>query len=207
MNANDHQTITCRQKIAKVPKKRWCLPLMGIFALLSFEEWRDVIHMPIVVTFGSIIFFWNFPALMYYKNSKPMYYEDIFIDEEKLPNYNVNDKIKAKFEFILQWAFIFTNSLLAGALSEYWLLKTTDLHNYVEILGISGGILKIFQTLTNILGSILLQVFKKCISKENETYKIKQQQQQQQQQQPAHNITRTRNNHFQIDRPPRKMTI
>ena len=100
-----------------------------------------------------------------------MYYEDIFIDEDVLPNYGVDRHIKQKFETILQWSFICINSLLMGALSEYWLIKTTPMNTYVEILGISGGILKIFQTANNVTGGCLLSVFKYFIRKENKKMK------------------------------------
>ena len=71
----------------------------------------------------------------------------------------------------MQWIFVITNSLLTSALAEYWLLKTVKIKNYVEILGVTGGILKIFQAINHSLGVILLKMFKHLIEKENRKLK------------------------------------
>lgn len=162
-------------KICKYMKsikpKRYALPLAGIFGLLVLEEWRDFIHFPIVVFIGSFVLLWNFPSFIYFTTSKPLFYEDIFIDQEKVPNYSVHPELKEKFETIMQWIFVTTNSFLAAALAEYWLLKTVKIKNYAEILGVTGGILKIFQAVNHGLGVLLLTIFKYLIEKENKKLK------------------------------------
>ena len=157
--------------IRTIKPKRYALPIAGIFGLLALEEWRDMIHFPIVVFVGIFVLLWNFPTFIYYTTSKPLFYEDIFIDQDKVPNYNVHPKLKEKFEAIMQWIFVTTNSLLAAALAEYWLLKTVKIKNYAEILGVTGGILKIFQSVNHGFGVVLLKIFKRQIEKENRKLK------------------------------------
>jgi len=99
--------------------------------------------------------------------SKPLYYEDIFIDESKLPNHNVNTSIKERFQCILLWVLIITNSLLVAALSDYWLYKTTGHTDFLEVIGITGGIIKIFQIINNTIGRIMLKIIKKEIRDES----------------------------------------
>lgn len=158
----------CKQ-LNNIPKKRYALPFMGIFSLLYFEEVRNFTYLPLVFSFGSFIIFWNFPQLVYETASRPLYYEDIFIDEKKLPNYDVSDELKIKFKNILLRVLIITNSLLVGGLSDYWLYKTTavEMANYMEIIGMTGGIIKIFQIINNVIAKIMLKIVREKIKKEN----------------------------------------
>jgi len=150
--------ICCDENCCKIPKckdikvKRYFLPLIGVFLIL----------------------FWNFPRMVYYTASKPLYYEDLFIDEKKLPNYEVDERIKRKFQLILEVVLIVTNALLTGALADYWLYKTTGNEGYMEIVGITGGIIKIFQMVNNTISRLMLKILKRCIKKENKQFKRRQ---------------------------------
>ena len=169
--------ICCDENCCKIPKckdipiKRYFLPLIGVFALAALPEFRDFVYLPIVIIFGFLILFWNFPRMVYYTASKPLYYEDLFIDEKKLPNYDVDPKIKSKFQNILIWVLIITNSILVGVLADYWLYKTSDVQNYLEIIGVTGGIIKIFQVINNSIGRGMLKILKGCIKKENNRFR------------------------------------
>jgi hypothetical protein len=158
----------------RIPIKRWFLPLVGLLALVTYEEFRDFVYLPLVVSIVFFILFWNFPFLVYYPASRPLYYEDLFIDEKKLPNYDVNPEIKKKFQFILVWVLIVTNTMLVAALSDYWLYKTDFVLNFMEILGITGGIIKIFQIINNTIGRILLKVLRYYVKKESSKFKSEQ---------------------------------
>jgi hypothetical protein len=157
-----------------IPIKRWFLPFVGLLALFAYEELRDVVYLPLLVSFVFFIIFWNFPFLVYYTASRPLYYEDLFIDEKKLPNYDVDPKIKKKFQAILIWVLICTNTLLVAALSEYWLYKTDHIFSYMEILGITGGIIKIFQIINNTIGRIMLKILRHYVKKENTLFNVEQ---------------------------------
>jgi len=153
---------SCKQ----IPIKRYFLPLIGVFALAGLPEFRHFIYLPIVVIFGFLILFWNFPCIVYYTASKPLYYEDLFIDEKKLPNYEVDGRIKYKFQTILEIVLIVTNALLTGALADYYLYKTSGNESYMKIVGITGGIIKIFQMINNTISRSMLKILKRCIKKE-----------------------------------------
>ena len=157
-----------------IPVKRYFLPLIGVFALAALPEFRDFVYLPIVIIFGFLILFWNFPRMVYYTASKPLYYEDLFIDEKKLPNYEVDERIKRKFQLILEIVLIITNALLTGALADYWLYKTTGNEGYMEIVGITGGIIKIFQMVNNTISRLMLKILKRCVKKENKEFKRRQ---------------------------------
>ena len=97
-----------------------------------------------------------------------------FIDEKKLPNYDVDESIKYKFKMILESVLIISNALLTGALADYYLYKTTGAEGYIEILGVTGGIIKIFQMINNSISRFMLKILKRCIRKENRDLKRKQ---------------------------------
>ena len=151
----------------KLKISRYFLPLLFLPALFLIDQIRNNIYVPIIIFVSSFVFFWNFQYFVYYTASKPLYYEDLFIDEKKLPNYNVDKKIKEKFELILKWVLITSNALLVSALSEFWLYKVQVLNSYIEIIGITGGIVKIFQIVNNTITRIMLKVLRKFIKIEN----------------------------------------
>lgn len=154
----------------KCEVKRYFLPLIGVFGLAAIDEIRNFYYFPIVFTFGFFILFWNFPNLVYYTNSQPIYYEDLFINKRKLPNHNVPEKIKVKFQCIFDWTLILTSSITMGCLADYWLYKTNSVSSIFEILGITGGILKLFQLVNNLIGKIMIKVIRCSIRKEKEKY-------------------------------------
>ena len=151
-----------------IPIKRYLLPTTGLVIILIFEDVRNFIYLPLVVCYVSFIIFINFPSILYFTSSKPLYYQDMFIDPYKLPVYDVSNEIKEKFKQILEWSLIITSTLLLGALSDFWLYKTSNLNSNLEILGVTGGMLKCFQTTNTIIASILMHIARSYIVIEND---------------------------------------
>lgn len=160
--------IDCSKTSCKNIKcKRYFLPFILTPVSAISPEIFNFYYFPIVVGFSAFILFWNFPKIVYYTASRPLYYEDLFIDEKKLPNYDVDEKLKKKFQCILEWLLIITNTLLVGGLSDWWLYKTTDKFTLIEMIGVTGGIIKIFQTINNTISRFMLKILRKRIKKEN----------------------------------------
>lgn len=153
---------------ALVPIKRLFLPLMGCAAVFVIPESRTYIYLPMVTFLSSIIVYSNFPLLILFTNSRPLYYEDLFIDFAQLPLMNIDADVKARYIFILELCIILTNSLFTAAMSEYWFYQVSDERSYVEIIGITGGILKIFQLINHVNGCAILFVLKQMIQREDE---------------------------------------
>jgi len=169
--------VECKKTSCKDIKcKRYFLPLIFAPVAAIHPEILNFYYFPMVVGVSSFILFWNFPKLVYYTASRPLYYEDLFIDASKLPNYDVSLSIKQRFQFILEWVLIVTNTLLVAALSDYWLYKTVDHFTIIEIVGITGGIIKVFQTVNNTISRIMLKVLRKRVKEENKTLKALQSQ-------------------------------
>lgn len=152
----------------KIRIKRYFLPFVFTPVLAIRSEVFNFYYFPILLGVSAFVLFWNFPWLVYYTASRPLYYEDLFIDEKKLPNYEVNPNLKNKFQVILIWVLIITNSLLVSALGEYWLYKTlSNSYTTIELFGVTGGIIKIFQIINNTISRIMLKILRKIIRNEN----------------------------------------
>ena len=159
----------CSQEYCKqIPIKRYFLPLVFLPFILFIDDTQTFTYIPLIVGGSAFFLFLNFPWIVYYTASKPLYYEDLFIDEKALPNYDVNPKLKAKFQTILVWVLIVTNSILVGALGDYWYYKIiSDNYTTLEILGVSGGIIKLFQIINNTISRIMLKILRRIIKKES----------------------------------------
>lgn len=165
----------CSKFFSNIPIKRYFLPFASIFALLIIPEVRDYIYIPFIFFFGCIIIFWNFPYIIYSANSKPIYYEDLFIDKNKIPNYMIPEKIKKKFKNIFLWSLIITNSLLVAALSDYWFYKSNGFQfdDFMQTIGITGGVIKIFSIVNYYIGQLLIEILYRFIDKENKKHRLK----------------------------------
>ena len=155
------------KKLKKLELRRYFIPVVFIPFLFFIEEVRTYVYIPVIMGVSSFFFFWNFQYFVYYTASKPLYYEDLFIDEKKLPNYNVDIKIKKKFELILKWILIVSYSLLVSALSEFWFYKIQTTNSLIEIAGITGGIVKVFQIINNTITRYMLKILRRFIKEES----------------------------------------
>lgn len=149
------------------PRKRFLLPLVFIVCLTIINETRNMIYLPIIIGTASLILFWNFPWIVYYTASKPLYYEDLFIDVKKLPNYDVDKKIKDKFNCILVSVLIVSNSILMGVLADLWILRLNSDGNKLNIIAITGGVIKMFQIINNTISRFMLKILRKFVIKQN----------------------------------------
>ena len=98
--------IDCSKRDCKnIKYKRYFLPLIFTPTAALHPEVFNFYYFPLVVGFSAFILFWNFPKIVYYTASRPLYYEDLFIDEKKLPNYDVSDKLKKKISMYFGMVF------------------------------------------------------------------------------------------------------
>ena len=142
--------------------KRCCLfPLLAMWILLLPKY--KIIHQSIVVSLMSFILFVNFPIIVTFSNTKPLYYEDLFLNTSLLPRLEITEQSKTSFKNKFTYILVFTNSILSGLLYDYWIMKTKHTSSLVEIIGISGGILKIFSLINHSTGIVTLKIIKYSI--------------------------------------------
>jgi hypothetical protein len=164
----------CMNNCLTYKRKRYFLPL-ALLCPITFTYsdvfLLDYISVPLMSGFVGFVIFWNFPVLIYMTSEKPLYYEDIFIDHSRIPIYQINPNIKNKYKCILLWVLILSHSILVAALSDYWLYKIFlgKTYEFTQILGITGGIIQIFQIVNYIICTVILM----CIQHEVKLASIK----------------------------------
>lgn len=143
------------------------LSLVFIFSstLFLYQQYRTYVYIPIISFICSLVLFWNYPILILFTNSRPMYYEDLFIYDWNVKYINIEKNIKNRFENIFNIILIISNSIFISALSDYLFYETKEKTSYVEVIGITGGIFKIFQIVNHINGSILLYITRRILLK------------------------------------------
>ena len=152
--------------------KRMFLPFLGIGFLFFVDETHNFIYIPIIILFISFIIFWNYPYIVIFTNSKPLYYEDLFVDTSSVKTIEVDIQIRNRFEKYFEWSLIITNSLFAAFLSDYWLYQSNSKETVMEIIGITGGMFKIFQSINYFTGNIILYIIHYYITNEVEKNKL-----------------------------------
>ena len=57
----------------------------------------------LIIFIDAVIIYYNFPLLVTYNSTKPLYYEDLFIDRHKIPSLAID--INTKITFVRQKLF------------------------------------------------------------------------------------------------------
>jgi hypothetical protein len=144
-------------------KKRYTLLLLvpGTYYLIAYA--KPIPIDSLIIFIDAFIVYYNFPILVTYNSTKPLYYEDLFIDKNKIPSLAIHTETKLAFKNYFTWFLIFTNSLLTTGLYNYWIFKTQGSNSFYEIIGITGGILKIFQMINHYSAVSALYLIKKTL--------------------------------------------
>lgn len=166
----------CNYKICgtQIHYKRVSLLLIGIIALLWDPHIQNYFYIPLVIFVCAYAIFWNFPVLILFTNSRPLYYEDLFIADWNVKLLDINDTVRKRFETRFQCILIFSNSIFCAALADYWLYELIDKedYSYVALLGITGGIVKLFQFINHCSGTVLLACTRKALINRSKKEKL-----------------------------------
>ena len=147
----------CSKNILSLKKERYLLPFSSLVLLFIDENIRKNTSSFISILFLSLIcLFINFPFLVTWTKSKPIYIEELFVDSGKIPLIKLDDETKQTYKRIYDYILILTNSILVSLLSNYWFYKTETEKSFYEIMGVTGGILQIFHLLNIMTGTITL---------------------------------------------------
>ena len=164
---NDRQILLLEKNNFFYKSERLLLPFLGVIWVCFLPRINKYIYTPCVFFVIGIIIFTNFPVLVTYNNQKPIYFEELFLNQSKLPTINLTPQIKMRYKITYTRVLIFTNSVLVSVLSEYWLYKTDDVNSLFEIVGVTGGILKIFQIINHYIATVTLIILKNKIKNES----------------------------------------
>ena len=146
---------------------KWCCQLkrLGLLIVLLssasfyFEEIRTMIYVPIIIFINMFFIFLNFPEILLFLNSKPVYVDDIFIDPTTIQEeHKLHPRIVDKFRNIYLLSHNLVSSAFAAGLSDFFLYQIQDRLSFYEVLGVIGGILNIYNILITYFGKFLIYI-------------------------------------------------
>lgn len=152
------------------------LLLVPIILTLTFvfQNVHQVIYVPLACGICAMIIFVNYPSIVIFLHSRPIYYDDLIIKNYEGEGHIYDEGFRKKYQVIFQWIASVTSSCMIGLTVEVWYYKDdifTHSNNNVNAfitMGVIGGMLKLYYGATMILGRILLSALKYFKKKEQE---------------------------------------
>ena len=152
------------EQLKSVDHRRYFLPILGLTYFLFLNENYDNYYiLGLIVFFDSLIILGNFTFLVVWGNAKPLYYEDLYIDVKKLPLIPLDSRRKKIYKKLYTRILVISNSLLVSALVCYWKSKSNEIDSYIEVLGVTGGLIEMASCFNHISGKLALFLIKKFI--------------------------------------------
>ena len=153
------------QYIKSIEYRRYFIPFLGLTYILFLNNNYDNYYiLALIVFIDSLIILGNFTFLVLWSNAKPLYYEDLYIDIKKLPLIPLDERRKIIYKKLYTRMLVISNSLLISALVCYWKSKTNEIDSYIEILGVTGGLIEMASCFNHISGKLALFLIKKVIN-------------------------------------------
>ena len=169
----DNNDIKCRKKCKYCFSwKRFFLPISFLLpSLIYYNKFRNDIYIFVSVFISSSIIFWNFPLLSKLGYNKPVYFEDLNINNNKLikrkimSNIELSKKFQNRFIYIQQFILAITISLISDYAIQRYQYSTQGI---VQLLGSIGGLFSLYIKITKFLGRMLLSLLYYRKKKEKE---------------------------------------
>lgn len=169
----------------------WYLTLLLIPIILVItiivEEAHSETYMPTSSGIIALVVFFNFPSLVLSLHARPIYYDDLIIKNynEDEVNRIYDSEFRKRYQWWFRWIVSFTSAVMCALMVDVWYFRTdlvpqemksetstTIMHVEITIaLGIIGGLLRIYYTVSMGIGKILMKVFK--ILKQRNINKLK----------------------------------
>lgn len=153
------------------------LALIPVIAGLTFglQGSSKYIYVPISMSLCSIILFLNFPSIVITLHSRPIYYDDLVIkdyNEDEAKKYYDNT-FRKKYQKVFKYTIAVTSSILVGITTELWYhsseifndstansKKKNSLMNFVFVISIIGGLLRMYYAATLAIGKLIMFILK-----------------------------------------------
>lgn len=146
-------------KLSTLPfKKRRLLLIIPIvlFTLdVTVEDVRFDLYQGISTAVTGIIVVYNIPSLISAAHSKPKYIEDIIFE------YELTDEKRQKYKRIFEYVIGTLSSILLGGLVYNTLRTNNEIIGWMNLAGITGGILSIYGKFLKFAGKAFLS----CLDK------------------------------------------
>ena len=143
--------------------KIFFLPITIIMPFfIYFENFQNVFYIFISSFVSSFILVFTFPQLTKIIYTKPIYFEDLYLDDnEQIQKnhikilHNIENTKKFQNKFILSQQFIM--ALTISLIIEYFTYKIiNNSYEIMELLGLLGGLISLYVNIITIIGKLFL---------------------------------------------------
>jgi hypothetical protein len=155
--------------------KVFFIPISIILPIfIYFENFQNPFYIFIATFISTFILVLNFPHLTKMLYTKPIYFEDLFLeDKEPIEKnyikimYNIESSKKFQQRFILSQQFIL--SLTISLVIEYFSYKLKNSsYELMEIFGLLGGLFSLYAKVITVIGKLVLFILYYQKKKEKE---------------------------------------
>ena len=149
------------------------IPIILIITFI-FKEKHTYIYAPISLGICTLIICLNFPAIVVSLHTRPIYYDDLVIkdyNEDESQRIYDND-FRKKYQKVFRVAIAITSSILVTITTIIWYCrdnllvnnetntKPSKMFNFVVVIGLIGGLLRIYYGAIMLIGKILMFILK-----------------------------------------------
>jgi hypothetical protein len=126
------------------------LLIISFILLISpfvFSELYNIIYVPILYFFSSYFIFLNFPYAIESLQSKPLYIEDLILENKE-----------NSFKYVYNILMSFILALIVAGIAEYIFLQGIDDKPISEVLAILWGNISLFIKIQDVIGKIMVNL-------------------------------------------------
>lgn len=168
---------------------RWfnlTLLLVPLFLTLTFvfQDQKGIFYIPFICGISALIVFLNFPSIVIMLHSRPIYYDDLIMKNYEGEGYIYNEDFRKKYQKIFKWIVSVSSSIMVSFTVELWFFRDSMFINQGQgqdspstsdkavnafvVLGIIGGLFRIYYGAAMLLGRLLLSLLKRLKKREQE---------------------------------------
>jgi hypothetical protein len=163
------------------------LLLVPIILVTTFiyEDIHGIIYVPLSCGVSAMIVFLNFPTIVIFLHSRPIYFDDLIIKNYEGEGYFYDDSFRQKYQRVFKWIASITSSLMIVLTVELWFFRDSMFQNdqandstkgkavnSFVVLGVIGGMLRIYYAATMMIGRLLLTILKRLKRREQERLRL-----------------------------------
>ena len=123
---------------------------VALGTMFIVPELREAFYISSYITILSLLVCFRFPGIVQSLHSKPVYYEDL---EDK---FSLDSTVRNRYQrifTIIQTIFL---AISLGIVADFVIYKSHEVNNYIELLGIIGGLLSILNDIMVQFGKFIL---------------------------------------------------
>jgi hypothetical protein len=146
-----------------------------------YQNQKGMFYVPVTCGISALIIFLNFPSIVIFLHSRPIYYDDLIMKNYEGEGYIYNEEFRKKYQKIFQWIISASSSIMVSFTVELWFFRDSMFNNQntnqstsdkavnaFVVLGVIGGLLRMYYGAAMMLGKLLLTILKGLKKREQE---------------------------------------